>query len=153
MVQVEHLPLVQNLWRWGICKRCARWTPNRKPLSAVNTYATCLASQEQKRNMLWNPLHYQIKEQTKSDIWLRRGHGYCRMRIIRSLTSCFSSSIWLLRSRIYWVESVWLSWPWTFPSSFCWQNTTVLISVVMQQDFFRLRTAKTGSADLVKGCN
>lgn len=45
------------------------------------------------------------------------------------LTSCFSSSIWLLRSRMYWVESVWFSWPWTFPSSFCWQNETALISV------------------------
>lgn len=42
-----------------------------------------------------------------------------------ALTSCFSSAIWSLRSRMYWLESVWFSWPWTFPSSFCWEKTTL----------------------------
>lgn len=64
---------------WGIVKMSARhamWSPYRKPLGAVNTYDSWLASQEKRKQHLvvWNPLHYQIKN-TKHNLTAERVDG------------------------------------------------------------------------------
>lgn len=54
----------------------AMWSPYRKPLGAVNTYDSWLASQEKRKHRLvvWNPLHYQIKN-TQHNLTAERVEG------------------------------------------------------------------------------
>lgn len=61
---------------WAEVKMSARdamWSPYRKPLGAVNTYDSWLASQEKRthRLVVWNPLQYQIKN-TKRNLTAER---------------------------------------------------------------------------------